>query len=226
MSQIDSFHEALESCKLEDLGYKGYLYTWNNKRPGDANTKMQLDRAVATKPQRDKFQLSIVNHLSPHASDHLPNVLHKKHYGRNGPKAKSGLKFEENWLLWEECETVIKEAWSVDVSGMHGMARLKKKIEACGEELRAWGSSKSKPNDEEIKHIQKQLEILNATKITKESRSEYLAMSKKLDDLLLKQEIFRAQRSRIAWLKHGDKNTKKISFQSIPTAKEESYPWN
>ena len=50
MSQIDSFREALESCKLEDLGYRGYPYTWNNKRLGDANTKMQLDKPVATNP--------------------------------------------------------------------------------------------------------------------------------------------------------------------------------
>ena len=71
MSQIDSFREALESCQLEDLGYRGYPYTWNNKRPGDANTKMRLDRVVATKPWRDKFQLSTVNHFSPHASNHL-----------------------------------------------------------------------------------------------------------------------------------------------------------
>ena len=55
MGQIDAFREALENCQLEDLGYKGYPYTWNNKRPGDANTKMRLDRAVATKPWRDKF---------------------------------------------------------------------------------------------------------------------------------------------------------------------------
>ena len=45
---------------------------------------------------------------------------------------------------------------------MHCMARLKQKIKACGADLRAWGSSKSKPNDEEIKKIQKHLETLNA----------------------------------------------------------------
>ena len=71
MSQIDSFHVALEACQLEDLGFKGYPYTWNNNRPGDANTKLRLDKAVATKEWRDKFQLSSVTHLSPHASDHL-----------------------------------------------------------------------------------------------------------------------------------------------------------
>ena len=48
-SQINEFQEALELCQLEDLGYKGYPYTWTSKRPGDANTKMWLDRAVASK---------------------------------------------------------------------------------------------------------------------------------------------------------------------------------
>ena len=77
-----------------------------------------------------------MNHLSPHASNHLPIVLQTKNYGRNGPKGRSGFKFEKNWLLWEDCETVIKEAWSMDVGGMNGMARLKQKIEVCGVDLR------------------------------------------------------------------------------------------
>ena len=41
--EVDAFREALELCQFEDLGYRGYLITWSNKRPGEAKTKILLD---------------------------------------------------------------------------------------------------------------------------------------------------------------------------------------
>lgn len=41
--QMDEFRLALDACNLVDLGFVGYPYTWNNKRPGAANTRLRLD---------------------------------------------------------------------------------------------------------------------------------------------------------------------------------------
>lgn len=84
----------------------------------------------------------------------------------------------------------------------------KEKIKVCGVELLAWGSSKTNPDTEEIKHLQHQIEALNSEETTVENRVEFLEVNKKMDDLLLKHEILWPQRSRIRWLKYGDRNTK------------------
>lgn len=75
---IDDFREALELNELEDLGYHGYQFTWNKKRPREANIRERLDRAVATGNWREKFPLTTVTHLSSYASDHAPIILQTK----------------------------------------------------------------------------------------------------------------------------------------------------
>ncbi|KAL0010846.1 hypothetical protein SO802_005954 [Lithocarpus litseifolius] len=208
-AEIDAFRSGLDSCNFEDLGFRGYTYTWSNKRPGEANTKLRLDRAVATMEWRTKFQISTVSHLPPHALDHLPILVHVKSVQRHQQKFRKGFKFEEAWLLWEDCGDVVKEAWELVGGADSGLASIKEKIKFCGEKLKTWGSSKLEPNEAAMKVLQNRLEVLNSAEVvTDESKVEYLSVSKQLDDLLLKKEIYWAQRSRILWLKHGDKNTK------------------
>ena len=52
------------------------------------------------------------------------------------------------------------------------------------------------------------LERLNESDQNEATRYEFVATSKQLDDLLLKQEIYWVQYSRLSWLKYGDKKAK------------------
>ena len=106
--QVDEFREVLESCQLQDLGNKGYPFTWNNKRLGEANTKIKLDRAVANKDWIGKFQMRKVICLSAYALDRLPILLHVQSFAPQ--RREKGFKFEESWLLMEDCEAMVKEA--------------------------------------------------------------------------------------------------------------------
>ena len=56
-----------------------------------------------------------------------------------------GFNFEEAWLLWDECEAVIGEAWAKTRGGGSSLANTRNKIESCRADLQAWGSSKTHP---------------------------------------------------------------------------------
>lgn len=66
-------------------------------------------------------------HLAPHASDHLPIVLQTKQFDKNRIQGRKGFKFEETWLLWEDCEDVVNEAWSMEHNDGHGLAMVQQK---------------------------------------------------------------------------------------------------
>lgn len=185
-NQMNEFKEALEVCQLSDLGFIGYPYIWNNKRLGLANTRERLDRAVATENWKTKFPVSTLTLLFSHASDHVPIILHIRTARRTSPSNSRCFKFEESWLLREDCENVIHEAWNREGGADSCLARVKDKIASCGVDLHAWGSSKTHPDIENIKRLQKQVEALSMGELTEESKEVFLATSKELDDLLLK----------------------------------------
>ena len=89
-------------------------------------------------------------------------------------------------MLWADCERTVEEAWKVRGRSGSAMAVIQEKKHECGAGFSAWGSSKTHPNTEEIKNLQKQIERLNCEELTVEKKAEFLEVSKQLDDLLLK----------------------------------------
>ncbi|XP_050281519.1 uncharacterized protein LOC126722407 [Quercus robur] len=157
--------EALESCQLQDLGFKGYPFTWNNKRRGEANTKIRLDRGVANEAWLRKFPFSRITHLSAHASDHLPLLLRVQSFNHQRQRREKSFKFEESWLLKADCEATVKEAWGRDTIAAHGLESIKQKIQRCGPELLSWGTAWTDPDVKAIKETQKRLDQLNEEEI-------------------------------------------------------------
>lgn len=108
---------------------------------------------MATKDWTDKFQMSKLIHLSSHASDYLPILLQTQSYRKQRTFGGKCFKFEEAWLLWEDCEEVVEGAWNMNGNKVLRLSQIKQKIEAYGAEFKAWGAAKSNPDTEVIKQL-------------------------------------------------------------------------
>ena len=115
-------------------------------------------------------------------------MLHVQSFQQQRRLRGRSFKFEKAWLLSNECEEVVQEAWGRSVDESHGLLSIKNKIQACGRELSGWDSAK--PNEAAIKELQKRLYKLNEAENTEENKAEFLEVSKQMDELLQKQEIY------------------------------------
>ena len=139
---------------------------------------------------KDKFSASTLTHGFSHASDHVPILLQ---IGTNRDfrgVGSRGFRFEEPWLMWEDCEGVVMDSWANSGGEVVGLSATVEKIKGCGMDLLAWISAKTAPAIDEIKPLTKKIKRMDEVELTEESREEVLEASKKLDDLLLKQESF------------------------------------
>ncbi|XBJ07688.1 hypothetical protein VPH35_013157 [Triticum aestivum] len=207
--QMIAFRDALMFCELVDLGFVGVPYTYDNMRSGRANVRVRLDRAVASNSWRNLYAFHTVHHLASPSSDHVPLLL-KGEADQLVPKA-TGRRYEIFWERDASLPEVIRKAWSA-FGVMDDLGQVSTALRSTMSTLRRWSSKKFGNVSREINKSRSRLEELMRMNA---DRQEIREASDKLNDLLYKEEMIWLERSRITWLKEGDRNTRFFQSKAV-----------
>ncbi|XP_050280935.1 pentatricopeptide repeat-containing protein At1g08070, chloroplastic-like [Quercus robur] len=131
LNHMEAFRATLLHYGLEDLGFQGNIFTWNNGRHGNAFVQERLDRACATAEWKEIYPETRVFHLQTSYSDHIPIVITTQNQTQWTRKRKVPRRFEEKWASNPQCETMTQETWRVAERNGSPMSKLFEKIKRC-----------------------------------------------------------------------------------------------
>lgn len=213
--QMEAFRDTLELCSLNDLGFSGFPYTYDNKRAGAANVRVRPDRAVASNSWRDLYPFNSVLHVVSSCSDHVVLVVSAEVEELQSRKNKCR-QFEIMWERDPALPEVIQKAW--DAFGQTAdLGDIELALNSTMKSLYKWSNKKFGNIKKELQKSRNQLEqLLNMNA----DRQEIRRVEDKMNELLYKEEMLWLQRSRIAWLKEGDRNTKYFQRNAVWRARK------
>ncbi|GKV11959.1 hypothetical protein SLEP1_g23168 [Rubroshorea leprosula] len=190
---------------LVDLPLVGRKYTWYN---ANGQQMSRIDRFLLSEDWILNWSDVKQWGLRRTVSDHCPIIL-KNEMVDWGPKP---FKFFDAWLEQPGCIEVIKKAWnSSDEKGWKGY-RFKEKLKRTKNALKEWNDNSTTKVDSKINEAEKEIALLDEkgekdqlSAIDIEKRRKcFIELWKHLK---IKDSMWQ-QKSRMAWLKEGDANTK------------------
>ena len=205
-SQMQAFHETLEECGLDDLGFHGPKFTWSNCQEGLGHIKERLYRGMANQEWWNFFPKATVIVEVATTSNHAPLFLSLKIFFWRGRRKKQ-FRFEACWGKEKGCQETISAVWKQPMSQVEGWALLEKKLTICTQEINKWKTSKFGPQQGNTKKLCEQLAVLQGS----EDAADNEAINKlkfEIQTQLEKDDLWWRQRAKSEWLKHGDRNTK------------------
>ncbi|CAA7023627.1 unnamed protein product [Microthlaspi erraticum] len=194
------FRNMLDSCGMIDFPFKGNSKSWVGYR---RCRKMQcrLDRAVGNEDWHHDFSHTNVEYLKLWGSDHMPiltRILSKP------GTAQRGFKFDKRWLGKDGLKKSIEEGWGqTDISDLGDVYT---KVQTCRRSLSCWKKTNQSNSIKKIEEIKKLLE--HAQTNDSMTNEEVFKLKWDVCSAFREEELYWKQKSRVTWLKEGDRNTK------------------
>ncbi|CAL1405446.1 unnamed protein product [Linum trigynum] len=124
------FNDCLLDRGVQDLGFQGYKYTWDNSRGQGGFIEERMDRFVGSDAWSDKFQDARVLHLDKRRSNHRPIICDSLGEEDVDPAWGRSFRFDPIWAKHGDCAHLIQQAWQ-----QGGMNDICSKLQQCREQL-------------------------------------------------------------------------------------------
>lgn len=202
--------DFIQNNWMIDLPTNNGLFTWNNKSAEPLQVASRLDRFLISDNAVHIGGEFIASILPYSGSDHWPIALN---WNRPGKSTKRPFRFEAFWLTHPEFHEFIRTTWQ-NFNSPEGtkMALFQKKLKHLKEEIKRWNKDtfgnifKSKELlTQEMKEIQQRMILEERSKEL--SQKEQITENKILERDQQEETLWR-QKSRVRWLKEGEKKTK------------------
>lgn len=205
--QMKAFREAVDDCSLSDLGWSGAEYTWDNRQSGRANVKARLDRAFGNPTLMGMFEHIKVRHIVATESDH--SFVFVDLWERLNSEASRGPKlfrYEDVWQTHVDYDRLVFESWRKG-AGSQGLDGITRALSAMQSSLATWGAKEFGSLTRKVRKLREKLTRLRGQSVGRGPSEEEKTVVKQLRLALKQEEIWMRQRSRVPWLREGDRNT-------------------
>ncbi|XP_072078185.1 uncharacterized protein [Arachis hypogaea] len=136
-------------------------------------------------------------------SDHCALILETQPRGR----IKKEFKFEAFWPDHEKCKEVIRNCWKQEEGNRNRWSQFIRKRNRCKRELIEWSRQKFKRADKEIEKMKTELHHIQEADLMERDLRRERDLKTQISELWKQEEKYWGLRSRLKWLKWGDKNT-------------------
>jgi hypothetical protein len=202
---MQGFLDFIAALGLIDSQLKGGTFTWSNNR--DVEARSCIDRFLFSPNWEDQFPLIIQRRMPCLMSNHFPILLECGQL----QKCRRLFRFQKMWFKADGFVDRVRQSWLSYQFYRSPSYILTNKLKAFKANLKKWntesfGNVGIKKNQlfyefHEIDRAAKSRILTLDEKLHKEN------LATKLEKTILLDEISWRQKSRVLWLKEGDKNT-------------------